>query len=154
VFAAVYFARQLLSPTRDYPPRTAASTGDTTSAINDGRADEVVADAVPPVKPRDTAADASRSAVDDGDRDAGTDPASVQWLTPALLVAALCGYAYVLEPVGFLLSTVVFFVLAVWILGSRHLIRDGLIGVVLSAVIYFSFTQLLAISLPMGVLPI
>jgi putative tricarboxylic transport membrane protein len=78
----------------------------------------------------------------------------VQWLTPALLGAALCGYVFALEPAGFVLASAVFFVVAARILGSRRPLRDVLVGVLLALAVYLGFTYLLTISLPSGVLPI
>ena len=64
--------------------------------------------------------------IDGGDPDMPADaeqPASVQWLTPALLSLALLGYVLALDPVGFVLASAVFFVVAARILGSHHSIR-------------------------------
>ena len=50
-----------------------------------------------------------------------------------------------LDPVGFVLASAVFFVVAARILGSRHSIRDVLVAVPLSLGIYLGFTRLLDI---------
>ncbi|MFI6761803.1 tripartite tricarboxylate transporter TctB family protein [Micromonospora sp. NPDC050417] len=85
----------------------------------------------------------------------GSEPdAPVQWLTPALLGAALLGYVLVLEPLGFVLASAVFFVASARILGSRRPIRDVLVAVPLVVAIHLGFTQLLEISLPAGVMPL
>jgi len=46
----------------------------------------------------------------------------------------------------------VVFWLTAWALGARHVVHTAVIGVALSVVIYLSFTQLLDIPLPAGVL--
>lgn len=70
-----------------------------------------------------------------------------------LLVAVVVVYALGLEPVGYLLTTVVLFPLACLILGSRQHVRDVLVGLGMALVLYYSFTELLGIHLPSGVLP-
>lgn len=76
------------------------------------------------------------------------------WLTPALLIAALIAYIPLLEPVGFVLTTSVFFVAAARILRSTNLRRDFLVAVPLTLSVYFFFTRFLEIHLPEGVLPL
>lgn len=74
--------------------------------------------------------------------------------TAALLMATLIGYAYVVIPLGYVLSTALSFVLSARILGSRKVVRDVVAGVVMALVVYFAFTELLSIRLPRGVLPL
>jgi putative tricarboxylic transport membrane protein len=74
-------------------------------------------------------------------------------MVPAtLLVAALVIYAVVLDPVGYLIATPLFFVAAARALGSRNLARDITIGVLLSTLVYFTFTQALGVRLPEGII--
>lgn len=68
------------------------------------------------------------------------------------VLAVLVAYAFALEPVGYLVSTFVLFVAVAALLGSHHWMRDIVIGLGLSVVVYLSFTQLLAVRLPSGVL--
>ena len=68
------------------------------------------------------------------------------------VVALLVGYAILLDPIGYILTTFVLFVGVAALLGSRSWRRDLVVGVLLSVAIYFSFTQLLAVRLPAGVL--
>jgi putative tricarboxylic transport membrane protein len=79
---------------------------------------------------------------------------AVQWLTPALLCAALIGYVLLLSPVGFVLASAVFFPACARILGSRHSLRDVAVGVPLALGVYYGFTLGLDITLPAGVLPL
>jgi putative tricarboxylic transport membrane protein len=72
----------------------------------------------------------------------------------AALVGLLVGYAFVLAPLGYVITTSLFFVGAARTMGSRHLSRDIAVGVGLSLLVYLSFTQALGVSLPAGVLPL
>jgi putative tricarboxylic transport membrane protein len=87
-------------------------------------------------------------------RDRGGLPAERFERTPALLtlVAVLVVYAFILDPVGYWISTSLFFVAAARTLGSRSLVRDAAIGVVLSLTVYLAFTRALGVRLPEGVL--
>lgn len=86
----------------------------------------------------------------------GTDTLPAEPFAHALRVlgvlAVLVAYAFALEPVGYLVSTFVLFVVVAALLGSHHWLRDMVIGLGLSLVVYLSFTQLLAVRLPSGVL--
>lgn len=70
------------------------------------------------------------------------------------MVALLLVYGSVLEAVGYVLSTFVLFVIGSWLLGSRAWRRDLVVGIGLSLGIYLLFTQLLAVRLPQGVIPL
>jgi len=70
----------------------------------------------------------------------------------AALVGLLVVYAFVLAPVGYVISTSVFFIGSSRAMGSRHLTRDVVVGIGLSLLVYLSFTRLLGVSLPAGVL--
>ncbi|WP_167979209.1 tripartite tricarboxylate transporter TctB family protein [Lentzea indica] len=74
--------------------------------------------------------------------------------TPLYLIATLIGYAYIVIPLGYIISTALSFVLTTRILGSRSLLRDVVIGVLLALALYLGFTSLLSIRLPRGVLPL
>ena len=74
--------------------------------------------------------------------------------TPALLVAVLIAYQWLLEPLGYILATALAFMAASRILGSRQIVRDVIIGVLLAIGIYFAFVDGLAIRLPQGVIPL
>ncbi|GLZ31896.1 hypothetical protein Lesp02_40840 [Lentzea sp. NBRC 105346] len=74
--------------------------------------------------------------------------------TALLLMVTLIGYAYVVIPLGYIISTAVSFVLTARILGSHRLVRDIVVAVLLASAVYFAFTELLSIRLPRGVLPL
>jgi len=72
----------------------------------------------------------------------------------AVMIALLVGYGLVMIPVGYLISTSVFFVATSFVLGSRHFVRDSVVAVLLTVGVYFAFTQALGVRLPAGVLPL
>ena len=76
------------------------------------------------------------------------------WWSPAGVAASLAGFAVALEYAGFVVSAAVFVVVVARVLGSRHLVRDVVVAVVLPAAVYLAFTRLLDIFLPAGVFPL
>ncbi|MFC4015958.1 tripartite tricarboxylate transporter TctB family protein [Nonomuraea purpurea] len=76
----------------------------------------------------------------------------VHWPSVLMLLAALAGYALILVPAGYWQATTVFFVAVARVLGSRRLLRDLLVGLVLALATYFLFDRLLGISLPPGLI--
>jgi putative tricarboxylic transport membrane protein len=70
------------------------------------------------------------------------------------LVVTLIVYAYVLDFVGYVISTAVLFAVSAAILGSRNHIRDAVVAVGLTVAVYFLFTRGLNIYLPPGLLPV
>jgi putative tricarboxylic transport membrane protein len=76
------------------------------------------------------------------------------WLVPAGVAACLVGFAIALEYAGFVVSAFLFIVAVSRVLGSRSLVRDLIVAVVLPLAVYFPFTRLLDIFLPAGVLPL
>ena len=76
------------------------------------------------------------------------------WWSPAGVAASLAGFAVALEYAGFVVSAAVFIVVVARVLGSRHLVRDVVVAVLLPVAVYLAFTRLLDIFLPAGVLPL
>jgi len=74
------------------------------------------------------------------------------WFEPVALSALLILYAFLVVPLGYMLATALLFYAAARVLGSRQLVRDIIVAVVLAVVVYIAFTQFLDISLPEGVL--
>lgn len=66
--------------------------------------------------------------------------------------AALVAYLLLLEAAGFVLASAALFWGVALAFGSRHLLRDPLIGLALGLVVYLAFTRLLGLRLPAGVL--
>ncbi|NEA32415.1 tripartite tricarboxylate transporter TctB family protein [Streptomyces sp. SID13031] len=79
----------------------------------------------------------------DGDR---------SWFEPVALSGLLVLYAFLVVPLGYLISTALLFFVAARVLGSRQVVRDIIVAVVMAVVVYIAFTQFLDISLPEGVL--
>jgi putative tricarboxylic transport membrane protein len=76
---------------------------------------------------------------------------ATHWPSVLLLVAALIGYVLLLTPLGYWQTTTVFFVAVARVLGSRKLVRDAIIGLVLALAVYILFDRLLGIGLPPGI---
>lgn len=72
-------------------------------------------------------------------------------LKQVLTLVAFVGYTYLLEPLGFLVSTFVAVVVLGWLLGAR-LWQAGAAGVAIAAVLFVLFDTVLGLPLPAGVL--
>ena len=78
----------------------------------------------------------------------------VGWLG-SLLTAILVVYAFLLNPLGYIIATALLFPAVAYVLGSRgrrKVLRNLAIGVALGVLVFFSFTELLGVRLPDGVL--
>ncbi len=84
--------------------------------------------------------------------DVTTQEATTDWSTTTLSLLSLVAYASLLHPLGYALATALFFPIAGRILGSTRLRRDIIIGVLLGLVIYLTFTRVLGVRLPAGLL--
>lgn len=85
-------------------------------------------------------------------RRVAAEAAASDWRTPALTLGALVAYAAALGPVGYILATTAFLPIAAAILGSRRPVRDLIVAVVLSVVVFIGFTEFLGVRLPAGLL--
>ncbi len=77
------------------------------------------------------------------------------WPTTGLVAAVLLVYAFLLGPLGYTVATALLFPALAYVLGStgrRRLLRNFAIGVALGVIVYFSFTELLGVRLPDGLL--
>jgi putative tricarboxylic transport membrane protein len=74
------------------------------------------------------------------------------WFEPVAVSVLLILYAVLVVPLGYLIATALLFFAAARVLGSRQVVRDVIVSVVLAVVVYVAFTQFLDISLPGGVL--
>jgi putative tricarboxylic transport membrane protein len=72
-------------------------------------------------------------------------------LKQVLTLVAFVAYAYLLEPLGFLVSTFVAVAVLGWLLGAR-LWQAGASGVAIAAVLFVLFDTVLGLPLPAGVL--
>lgn len=76
----------------------------------------------------------------------------IHWVTLWLGVAGLVAYALLLDPLGYIIATFLFILALAWVTGSRHWIRDILVGILFPTAVYFGFTELLGVRLPAGLL--
>lgn len=86
---------------------------------------------------------------------AAAEGATTYWPTTGSVVAILVVYALLLAPLGYIVATALLFPAGAYVLGSRErrgLLRNVAIGVALGTVVYFSFTELLGVRLPDGLL--
>ena len=83
---------------------------------------------------------------------AAAEEAATDWRTVGLILLALTIYVLLLNGLGYTVATALFFPIVARILGSRHLVRDLVIGILLGLVIYLVFTQALGVRLPAGLL--
>jgi putative tricarboxylic transport membrane protein len=83
---------------------------------------------------------------------AAAEEAMTHWGTTGLTALALVVYAFALNLLGYVVATSLFFPSVARVLGSKQPVRDFIIGVVLSVVIYVSFTRFLGVRLPAGIL--
>jgi putative tricarboxylic transport membrane protein len=72
-------------------------------------------------------------------------------LKQLLALVAFVAYAYLLEPLGFLVSTFLAVLVLGWLLGAR-LWQAGAAGVAIAVVLFVLFDTLLGLPLPAGVL--
>ena len=76
----------------------------------------------------------------------------VHWRPVLLLIGALALYAVLLAPVGYWQATTLFFVAVARVLGSRKLVRDLIVGLLLALATYYLFDRVLGITLPPGLI--
>ena len=70
--------------------------------------------------------------------------------TMGFILALMLFYAFFFETLGYAISTFLMFMAGVIYLDRGHLLRDGVIAVISSFVLYYIFTILLRVQLPAG----
>ena len=85
---------------------------------------------------------------------AAREAAATDWFGPVAVVAALLAYALLMEPLGYVLATAIFFPAVARVLGSRSPVRDVLAGIAIGLVLFVAFTEFLGVDLPAGLTPI
>jgi len=73
---------------------------------------------------------------------------ATHWPTVWAVAGLLVVYALTLAPLGYILATTIFVPACARALGSRSIVRDAVVGLVVAIVIYFFFTEVLEIRLP------
>lgn len=69
-----------------------------------------------------------------------------------LIIVAGIAYAFALTPLGFMLSSLIFMVLALLIMGIRSILRLVLVPIIVSVAVYYLFTDALGVYLPSGII--
>ena len=90
-----------------------------------------------------------------GEADAGEDidpDLPSDWRTVGMLVAVFVATILVVNPLGWAITGALMFAASATILGSRHYVRNVLIGAVLSVGSFYAFYSGLGIPLPAGIL--
>ncbi len=90
-----------------------------------------------------------------GEADAGEDidpDAPGDWRTVGLLVALFVAMILLVNPLGWVIMSTLFFGCAATILGSRHYVRNFVIGLILALASFYAFYSGLGIPLPAGIL--
>ncbi|GAB2663151.1 tripartite tricarboxylate transporter TctB family protein [Kribbella swartbergensis] len=90
-----------------------------------------------------------------GEQEAGEDVDlghGSDWKTLGLLTAAFLANIMLIERLGWPVSGAVLFFGTTYALGSRHLIRNAIISIVLSVGTWYLFNLALGIALPVGIL--
>jgi putative tricarboxylic transport membrane protein len=90
-----------------------------------------------------------------GEADAGEDidpDAPGDWRTVGLLVVLFLAMILLVNPLGWVVMSTLFFGGAATILGSRHYVRNFAIGLILALASFYAFYSGLGIPLPAGVL--
>ena len=86
---------------------------------------------------------------------AAAEGAVTHWSTPGLVAVILVVYAFLLNPLGYILATALLFPAVAYVLdsrGRRKVLRNLAIGIALGVLVFFSFTELLGVRLPDGLL--
>jgi len=76
-------------------------------------------------------------------------------ITPGIVVTfvlAVLGYAIALEPLGFVLASFLYLMIAIWLLGSRNIGKNLLASVASMVGIYVVFKTAFSVVLPQGTL--
>ena len=74
------------------------------------------------------------------------------WVTVLKLVGVLLFTVLTISFVGWALSGALLFVGSAWALGSRTLLRDAIVGLVMSVATWYFFHEVLGVILPAGIL--
>jgi len=76
-------------------------------------------------------------------------------VTPTLIVVfalSIVGYMMLLEPLGFVISSYLFLVISMWLLGSRRLLINLLVSAAAIGFIYIVFQTIFSVAVPKGTL--
>lgn len=91
----------------------------------------------------------ARPSADSEDVDISLPP---DWATIAGIGAGLVAYMLLIERAGFILASATLFSITAFSMGSRRILRDIAIGIVIAVAAYVAFSEGLGVRLPQGVL--
>lgn len=91
----------------------------------------------------------ARPSADSEDVDISQPP---DWITIGGIGAALVAYMLLIERAGFILGSATLFIITAFSMGSRKIVRDIGIGIVIAVAAYIAFSEGLGVRLPQGVL--
>ncbi|AZO03183.1 MULTISPECIES: tripartite tricarboxylate transporter TctB family protein [unclassified Mesorhizobium] len=74
------------------------------------------------------------------------------WKAMGLVAAGLVANLVLIQPLGFTAASVIMFVLVCFGFGSRHPLRDALLGLVLALAAYFGFAKALGVNIGAGLI--
>ena len=83
---------------------------------------------------------------------AAAEHARTHWRTLWSVTGGLVVYVFVLEPLGYVTATSLFFVVTARLAGSRSPVRDLVVAVLFSLAVFLGFTEILGVRLPVGLL--
>jgi putative tricarboxylic transport membrane protein len=83
---------------------------------------------------------------------AAEEAAATDWVVPGLVAAGLIAYVVLIEPLGYVLASTLFFPFGSRVLGRRALVQDVIAGAALAVSAYLLFTRLLGVPLSPGLL--
>ena len=76
------------------------------------------------------------------------------WKKVALTIIIMFIYILCLKPLGFVLASVTFMMVLMWVLNYRHYIQSFIISVPTVLFVYYFFTRVIHVTLPAGILPL
>ncbi|AZO11506.1 MULTISPECIES: tripartite tricarboxylate transporter TctB family protein [unclassified Mesorhizobium] len=74
------------------------------------------------------------------------------WKSMGFVIAGLLANLLLIQPLGFTAASVIMFVLVCFGFGSRHPLRDALLGLVLALAAYFGFARALGVNIGAGLI--
>lgn len=89
-------------------------------------------------------------AAGEDDEDVDID-APVDWTVLGVLAVALIAFALLMQPAGFIIASAALFAIASTGMGSRRVLLNVIIGLIVGAVIYLVFDRWLGVRLPDGI---
>lgn len=92
-----------------------------------------------------------RAGVPEG-TDAGAPFQKADFRTMGIIVVAIALHVFLLERTGYIISAAISFWGVAYAFGAKKVVRSGVIALIFSALVYFSFTNLLDIQLPKWIL--